>query len=111
MKIVKEHITRFEKPSSEEDFKDKLFQDNYDLDEYRDKVVDILYRKWPPQFRKYLGITKIKIEKMISYDSHRYELIKNNVYDLWDFDQSIHSAADKLYGYLNQYFQASANVM
>jgi len=109
MKIVKEHITRFERPSSEEDFKDKLFNKKYELEEYTNIIADRLYDMWPEKFRKYVGITKKSLEKMII--SSDYDLFINDAYDLWEKNKPIDAAVKELYGYLNQYFQASANVM
>jgi len=108
-KIVKEHITNFERPNSEEDFKDKVFNKKYELEEYTNIIASRLYDMWPERFRKYLGITKKSLEKMII--SPDYDLFINDAYDLWEKNVSIQTAVEELYIDLNKYFRASASVM
>lgn len=82
-----------------------------DFEEYIEKVVDKLDKKWTNQkFRKYVGINKEDIEKTIT-DPKGLTLIKRSVYDLWEDDVSVDEAVGELFDVLNTYYHGSASVM
>ena len=73
MKIVKEHITNFERPSSKEDFKDNLFGGKLQqISEYVDKVIydsNKVLDEYDEIFKKYPG-TELDEDEKDSYSSN-----------------------------------------
>jgi hypothetical protein len=81
------------------------------LSEYIDQVVDGLDKQWTDQkFRKYVGVSKDDIRKTIT-DIEGLDLIKRDVYALWEQDVPVDDAVEELYEPLDRYYQGTASVM
>lgn len=84
---------------------------NTDLNVYIDAVIAGLDSKWTNQsFRKYVGICPEDIRKTIT-DIENLDLIKRDVYELWEHDVTVEDAVAELFDPLDTYYNGSASVM
>ena len=82
--------------------------DKNDLDIYVDNVVEGLLQKWnSPSIQKYLGLTKDKIEDMIT----DYNGNDEDVYSYYENGEPVESAIEGLYEYFNPQLQSQMSAM
>ena len=82
----------------------------FELETYIQSVVNGISKNFPSQASELVGFTKEAISNMIC-SCEEYDLIENNVYNLWDKDISIENAVEILSAPLRTYFCATTDVL